>query len=390
MISVETALDRIFALVQPAQTERVALRNAAGRVLAETVSATRAQPPFDASAMDGYGVADADPSAGARYQVVGEAAAGRAWPGHLAAGQAVRIFTGAPVPEDVETVLIQEDVTRNGSEIVLGENRSSGRNIRPKGGDFDVGFTLEAPRRLGPADIGLLAAMNRAEVDVFQRPDVAILSTGDELVQLGETPRPDQIIASNGPALAAMVEEAGGKAWILPNAEDCEAALAQGFELAQGADLILTIGGASVGDHDLVAGAAERAGFQKAFHKVAVRPGKPVMAGQLGKALMIGLPGNPVSALISARIFVLPALAALSGLPSAPAPRRPGHLAEALPENGPREHYMRAEATTEGIKPLPNQDSSLLSVLARADALIVRPPYDPAKAAGDRVELVDF
>ena len=387
MIPVAEALDHLFALVAPTEAETVPLREAAARVLAAPVTAARAQPPFDASAMDGYAIAEESPAPGAVFRVIGEAAAGHAWTGRIGPGEAVRIFTGAPVPEGGRRVVIQEDVTREGDTITLSDSPDPGPHIRPKGGDFAEGATVEAPRRLGPADLSLLAAMNIARVPVHRRPVVALIATGDELVQPGETPRPDQIIASNTYGLAAMVEAEGGVARLLPIARDTREALAQAFDLAAGADLVVTIGGASVGDHDLVGAVLGEHGT-RTFYKVAMRPGKPLMAGRVGEAAMLGLPGNPVSSLVCGHVFLLPMLRAMLGLPAEPAARRKAPLAAPLGPNGPREHYMRARLSEDGVTAFDRQDSSLLGILAAADALIVRPPRDPAREAGEIVDIL--
>ncbi|MEM9639283.1 MAG: molybdopterin molybdotransferase MoeA, partial [Pseudomonadota bacterium] len=273
MISVAEALTHLFDLVEPLSEETVPLRQAAGRVLAREVTASRTQPPFDASSMDGYALRRTEVEPDAMFKVVGEAAAGHAFKGHVGPGQAVRIFTGAPVPDGVDFIAIQEDVTRRGDLITL--NRDIGRkdNIRPAGGDFAAGDRVTAPRRLGPSDLALLAAMNIAQVPVIRRPAVALMATGDELVMPGETPGPDQIIASNIFGLAAQLEAEGAEARLLPIARDNAASLKTAFRLAASADLIVTIGGASVGDHDLVAPVAEELGMQQSFYKVAMRPG---------------------------------------------------------------------------------------------------------------------
>ena len=386
MIPVAEALEKVLALVTPLSTETVPIRHAAGRVLAEDAVARLTQPPFAASAMDGYAVAgDAE-----TYRVVGEAAAGRPWDGRIGAGEAVRIFTGAPVPDGGVRVLIQEDVTRDGDTIRPVPGAEAGPHIRPAGQDFRRGNRIAAPRRLGPAEIALLAAMNLPEVRVTRRPEVALIATGDELVHPGEDPGPGQIVTSNTYGLAAMVEQAGGLARLLPTARDDAASLSAAFDLARGADLVVTVGGASVGDHDLVAGVAEGRGMERAFHKVAMRPGKPLMAGRIDGMPMLGLPGNPVSALVCGVIFLLPAVRALSGLPKGPAPRRRAPLAEPVAANGPREHYMRATLGPDGLRAAARQDSALLSVLAGADALLVRPPDDPAKQAGEAMDYVSL
>jgi len=388
VISTSEALDRLFVLARPLGTERVALAEAAGRVLAEDVIAGRAQPPFAASAMDGYAVRSADLGDGAAFRLIGEAPAGRAFTGAVGPGETVRIFTGAPVPEGADFVVIQEDTEETSSGMRLVRAPGENANIRPAGGDFATGDRIAAPRRLRPADIALAAAMNAPEVVVRRRPDVAVMATGDELVQPGEVPGPDQIVASNALGLKALFEEAGAIARLLPIARDTEASLEASFRLARSADLIVTIGGASVGDHDLVAPVAERLGMERAFYKVAMRPGKPLMAGRLDGAAVVGLPGNPVSAMVCGHIFVLPLLRAMLGFPPAPAPRRLARLACGLGANGPREHYMRARREGDAVTPFDRQDSSLLSILSGADALLVRPPNDPPRVAGAEVEIV--
>ncbi|WP_460273251.1 molybdopterin molybdotransferase MoeA [Celeribacter sp. ULVN23_4] len=388
MITVAEALENVFKLCRPLGTERVALRAAAGRVLAADAVAMRDQPPFASSAMDGYGVCADHPALGDSFTVIGESAAGHGYAGPIGAGEAVRIFTGAPVPEGVIRVIIQEDVNRDGDVITVTETLSENRNIRPLGGDFKSGDRVSAPRRLSAQDINLLAAMNIPEVCVTRRPVVALIATGDELVMPGDTPGPSQIIASNSFGLAAMIEAAGGIARMLPIAPDDEDMLAETFALAEGADMIVSIGGASVGDHDLVGKVAEKLGLERAFYKVAMRPGKPLMAGNLNGAVMLGLPGNPVSAMVTAQLFLLPALAALSGLPPAPAPRIKATLLQDITANGPREHYMRAVLCDEGVTPFDKQDSSLMSILSNANALLVRPAGDAPRAAGETVDVI--
>jgi molybdopterin molybdotransferase len=390
VISVTEALEQLFSLVSPMEAEPVPLAEAAGRVLAEPARARRAQPPFPASAMDGYAVPAEEARPGARFTVVGEAAAGRRFPGHVGPGQAVRIFTGAPVPEGAGRVVIQEDVTREGDSITLNDRLDPQPYIRPAGADFAEGAAHFPRAPLGPADLALLAAMNLDRPLVARRPVVALIATGDELVMPGDAPGPDQIVASNIFGLKALVEANGAAARILPVARDSLPALRFVFELARDADLVVTVGGASVGDHDLVATAAAELGMQQSFYKVAMRPGKPLMAGRLGAVPMIGLPGNPVSAMVCGHVFLVPTLRAMLGLGGAPAPRRAGVMAAELPQNGPREHYMRARLTPEGLAAFERQDSSLLGVLAQADALIVRPPHDPARRAGDAVEWIDL
>ncbi len=388
MITVSEALDQLFALASPTGIELVPLLQAAGRVLATPLAARRDQPPFAASAMDGYALRGAEAHPGARFRVVGEAAAGQVWPGRVGPGEAVRIFTGAPVPDGADRVVIQEDTSRSSDEITLLDRLESDANIRPAGADFRHGQIFPAPRRLTPSDLALLASMNHPEVPVHRRPVVALIATGDELVMPGEDPGPGKIIASNSFGLAALFRAAGAEIRLLPIARDTEASLEQAFKLASGADLIVTIGGASVGDYDLVGPVVERLGGERAFWTVAMRPGKPLMAGRLAGTPMVGLPGNPVSAMVCGMIFIQPMLAVLQGLPPAPLPRRQAVLTQPLAANGPREHYMRARLTAEGIAALPRQDSSLLGVLAEADALLIRPPLAPAAAPGETVDYL--
>jgi molybdopterin molybdotransferase len=384
MITVEDALTLVFALITPLHTETIPLAAARARVMPAPAFAKRDQPPFAASAMDGYAI-NGDAAPGATFKVIGEAGAGHAFAGAIPPGQAIRIFTGAPVPESTARVVIQEDVDADRSTITLRTNLDTGTHIRPKGQDFRVGDSL-SPRQLRPNDIALLASMNIAEVTVTRRPVVAIIATGDELVMPGETPRADQIIASNSFALKAMVEETGGIARMLPIARDTEAALRIVLEMALDADLIVTIGGASVGDHDLVGKVAANMGMERAFYKIAMRPGKPLMAGRLQGVPMLGLPGNPVSAIVCGHLFLLPMLRAMLGLgANAPQPLT-ARLAIDTPANGPRAHYMRARLTPDGlITPFDRQDSALLTVLTDANALLIRPITDPARKAGEDV-----
>ena len=351
MISVDEALAHLFSLVAPLEREPVPLQEAVGRILAEPATARRDQPPFPASAMDGYAVRSDDASSGARLDVIGEAAAGHGFTGNVQIGQAVRIFTGAPVPEGADRVVIQEDVTREGDTITLGDRLDEGPHIRRKGIDFSTGDMLDAPRLLTPSDIALLAAMNIPQVRVTRKPVVALISTGDELVMPGDDPGPDQIIASNTFGLKAMLEQLGASARLLPIARDNTASLETAFDLAEGADLVVTIGGASVGDHDLVGDVAASLGMERSFYKVKMRPGKPLMAGRMGRAAMVGLPGNPVSAMVCGHVFLAPIIRVMLGLGAAPAPRRTVRLAQDIPPNGPREHYMRATLTDDGLTP---------------------------------------
>jgi molybdopterin molybdotransferase len=388
MISVEQALDNLFTIAPTMGTEWVTLDNANGRVMIAPVVAKRDQPPFTSSAMDGYAMRRGDVAIGNRLRVIGEAAAGHRFTGPVNAGEAVRIFTGAPLPTDTDFVVIQEDVTRDGEHITINENLGQGANTRQQGADFKAGQTVDAPRRLGPKDIVLLAAMNIDRVQVSRRPDVALISTGDELVFPGENPNQDQIIASNTFGLAALINDAGARARILPIARDNIASLNTALDLAQGADVIITIGGASVGDHDLVGKVIAERGVDQSFYKVAMRPGKPLMAGKLDNAVMVGLPGNPVSAMVCGIIFLVPMLKKMLGQPAQAAKRYQGVLTHNLPANGPREHYMRAILDAGKVTLADRQDSALLSVLTTADALVVRQPNAPAAQVGDAVDYI--
>ncbi len=386
MISVDEAHGHIFELVTPLGTETVPLRAASGRVLAEPLLATRSQPPFRASVMDGYAVAGEAET----YSVVGESAAGRGFEGAIGPEDAVRIFTGAPVPENATRVIIQEDVAREGERIRVADGADQEPYIREVGADFAAGFRIDSPRRMLPADIALAASMNVPEIVVARRPQVALIATGDELVVPGESPRPDQIIASNAFGLSAIVESEGGIARMLPICADTARSLEAAFDMAGDADLIVTIGGASVGDHDLVASAAHRMGLERAFHKVSIRPGKPMMAGRLNGTPMVGLPGNPVSSIVCGHVFLRPMLRAMQGLEARPLAQRMARLSASVGANGPREHYMRAKVSDDLITPAERQDSSLLTVLSGANALIVRPPRAPALDAGDAVSFIEF
>lgn len=389
MISVEDALARCLALTTLTDTETLPLRRAHNRVMATAATAQLTQPPFDASAMDGYALGRAA-AVGESFTVIGEAGAGHAFQGVIRPDQAIRIFTGAPLPEGAASIAIQEDILRDGDQISLKTTAKPGDNIRPRGQDFTLGQAL-SPRLLRPNDLALLAAMNVPEVTVRRRPVVALMASGDELVMPGEVPGPDQIIASNTFALAAMVEAAGGEARILPIARDTEASLRTVFSLTEGADLIVTIGGASVGDHDLVGKVAASLGLERAFWQIAMRPGKPLMAGKVLGVPMLGLPGNPVSAIVCGHLFMVPMLKAMQGLPPEIQVLR-ARLGADQPANGPRDHYMRARLTlADGqptITPFARQDSALLSILTEANALLIRPLGDGPRQSGEMVNYI--
>jgi molybdopterin molybdotransferase len=401
MITVEEALKRVLASAEtPLDEEKVALAAAYGRVLARDLEVLRTQPPFMNSAMDGYAVRAADTAnVSAEMTVIGESAAGRAFGGAVRPGEAVRIFTGAPMPEGADAIVIQEDVKREGERIRLSGTVHAGDNVREAGMDFRAGEALMAAgRRLTPRDVALAAAANHVELAVRKRARVAILATGDELVAPGGTLGPAQIVASNNFAVAGVVEACGGVAIDLGIAVDELSALTEAVGRARDAkaDVLVTLGGASVGDYDLVQQALIGAGMELGFWRIAMRPGKPLMHGKLGAMRVLGLPGNPTSSMVCAILFLRPLLRALHGEPDPGADlSEPARLAFDLPMNGPRQDYMRASLSrgADGIlvaTPAESQDSSLVKTMARADGLIVRPPHAEAAKAGEMCRVIPF
>lgn len=389
LLPVDEARARMLAEAVVSPAEAVAIAESIGRVLAEDVAAVRDQPPFAASAMDGWAVRAADTPGTLR--IVGESAAGHGYAGTVGAGEAVRIFTGAAVPADCDAVVIQEDARREGEAVTV-PGSEAGRNVRPAGGDFRAGAAL-LPRgaRIDPWRLSLAAAAGRAELFVARQPQVALFSTGEEIVEAPAVPGPFQIYDSGSRALAALVTGWGAAATrTRPVRDDLEATI-QALRDAEG-DLVVTIGGASVGDHDLVRAAAGALGLELKVASVAVRPGKPTFFGVLGDGRrMLGLPGNPASALVCAELFLRPLLAAMQGADTA-LPMIPARLAEPLPANGPREHWMRAKlAFEEGAvvaRPYRDQDSSLVSVFAMSDALLRRAGGAAAAEAGAVVDVL--
>lgn len=388
MISVDEALAKVLALAGAPSGEVVALDTAAGRILLDPAISRMTQPPFNSAAMDGYAYRLADQAKSLR--VIGESAAGHPWSGDILPETAIRIFTGAPVPDGYDRVEMQENTVSNGDFLTI-TTPSDNSHIRPRGSDFAKGDRLEPGQLLTPAKIGLLAAMNVSKVTVARRPKVAVLAGGDELIRPGDTPQDGQIISSNDLAVAALVQETGAEVEILPIARDSEASLQESFAQAEAADLLVTIGGASVGDHDLIGKTAAGLGMDRAFYKVAMRPGKPLMAGRIGNCVMLGLPGNPVSAIVCAKLFMQPLLRQMQGLREVQHRFR-ARLGVDMNAEGGRQHYLRAELKTGTdlpcIKPFKNQDSSLLSVLSQANALLIRPANDPARRAGELVEYM--
>lgn len=392
LLPVEEAVRRLLEGVQPLSAETIPLGEAAGRVLATNLAARRTQPPFPASAMDGYAVRAADAGIGDRLRVIGESRAGERFTGSLESGQAVRIFTGAPVPDGADAILIQENAERQEDQIQVSEAVEAGLFIRPAGLDFHAGDKLlKQGRLLDSRALALAASMDYAALPVHRRPLVAILSNGDELVPPGTEAGPDQIVSSNGVGLSAFVRECGGEALDLGIAPDSEAAIGAFVDRAAGADVLVAIGGASVGEHDLVKGALAGKGMALDFWRIAMRPGKPLMVGHLDAMVVLGLPGNPVSALVCAHVFLKPLLRKLLGLPTVNL-LASARLGWAMPANDGRQDYVRARlAFGDGewlATPFPVQDSSMLATFADADALIVRPALAPAAGAGDEVAIV--
>lgn len=398
LLPVDDALSLILADARPIDDiENVHLNAAWGRVLAEPLIARRDQPPFPASAMDGYAVIAADTAEpGATLTVIGESAAGHGFPGAIGRGETVRIFTGAPVPHGADAILIQENARPlDANRIDVLEPVQSGRFVRRAGLDFHRGETVIAKgAMLDAGRLTLAAAMNLPSLPVHRRPRVAILATGDELVRPGADPRDDQIIASNSFGVAAIVKEAGGDPIDLGIAADTEDALNRSIDAAQaaGADILVTLGGASVGDHDLVRNVLESRGLELAFWKIAMRPGKPLMSGRIGPMHVLGLPGNPVSSLVCSYVFLTPLIAKLAG--------RAHHLQMVdavldvhLAENDVRQDYLRAAMRRRAdgtlvATPATKQDSSMMRVFAEADGLVVRQPFAPAAKMGDTVRAI--
>ena len=398
LLPVSEALAKILAAASPiADIETLPLAAAFGRTLARDLVSTRTQPPFDVSAMDGYALRAADVATPEkRVLLSGESAAGRGFAGEVKPGECVRIFTGAPIPKGADTILIQEDATIEGAIIGAREPLRVGQHIRIAGVDFREGeIGLKAGVRLGPAELALAAAMNHPTAPVTRRPRVAILATGDELVMPGETPGPDQIVCSNPFAVASYVEGAGGEPIDLGIAGDQFSELERGISRAKEAkaDILVTLGGASVGDHDLVQSALTKEGMELGFWRIAMRPGKPLIHGRLGEMHIMGLPGNPVSSIVCGMLYLQPLVRALCGDPNAgDLPFEAATLGRDLPANDMREDYLRATlAPGDGLpvaSPCDSQDSSLLSVLSAADCLLIRPPHAEKGGKGARCTIL--
>jgi molybdopterin molybdotransferase len=395
MISVDEARARILAALRPTAAEIVPLANAWGRVTASPVLSRVTQPPRDVSAMDGYALRAADGGLDASLRVVGSAPAGHPWAGCLGAGEALRIFTGSVVPDGADAILLQEDAVAEGPCVRVKEAVTAARHIRRAGQDFTEGDMLvPAGKRLNARDIGLIAAGNHPWVSVHRRPRIALLATGDEIALPGEPIPPGGVVSSNSHALAALVRAAGGEPMVLPVAPDNRDAISTAVDAVRGADMLVTTGGASVGEHDLVQDALRARGMALDFWQIAMRPGKPLMFGMLPDGVaMVGLPGNPVSSLVTGILFLMPAIAALSGLPGAPPPVVTAVLGAALKANDHRADHLRARLETGPGGALVatafgRQDSAMLRLLTQSDALILRPPNAPALPEGANVSVI--
>jgi molybdopterin molybdotransferase len=393
LLSVDEALARVLAGVTRLSGEEEApLAKALGRTLAKDLASRRTQPPVAVSAMDGYALRAEDLAApSARLKLVGESAAGHGYGAALGAGETVRIFTGAPVPEGADTILLQEDAIVDAAGVGAASPPPAGRHIRPRGLDFREGdAALFAGTRLGPSELALAAAINHPLLPVARRPRVALIASGDELVPPGAEPGPSQIIACNGYAVAAIAESAGAEVIDLGIFRDDIAELEKGFARAreERADVLVTLGGASVGDHDLLRPALARQGMTLDFWRIAMRPGKPLIHGRLGETRILGLPGNPVAAIVCALVFLAPLIRALQGDPRAGADESEAAVAGApLKPNKGRRDFMRARLgrDAEGrlvATPEPLQDSSLLTELVRSQALLIREAGAPAVEVG--------
>jgi molybdopterin molybdotransferase len=390
LMPVAEALRQVLEHARPLATETVPLADAYGRVLASDLSAMRTQPPVDVSAMDGYAVRAADvKSAPARLTLTGEVAAGHPFEGTVGAGEAARIFTGGVVPPGADTIVIQENTTRDGDGVVVNQASGLGRHIRRAGLDFAAGAVLLSKgRRLNDRDLALAAAMNHAILPVYRKPKLAVLATGDELVMPGASPGVGEIVYSNGYATMALARREGCEAIDLGIAPDRLPETIAAVRRARNAsaDILVTSGGASVGDYDLVQKALAAEGLALSFWKVALRPGRPVMHGRLGPMHVLGLPGNPVSSYVCGVLFLVPLIRRLTGRADCEPRLEQAVLGCDLPENDERADYLRAtlRARPDGLPiatPCPVQDSSMLVPLARADCLLVREPHAPMAKA---------
>ena len=398
LLSVADALSRVLERASPLPAEEVPLAEAAGRVLVYALKGRRTQPPADVSAMDGYAVRASDvANAPVRLKIIGEVAAGRPFPRAVGPGEAARIFTGGVMPDGADTVVIQEHAKRDGDGVEVERSSTKGRHIRVQGLDFKVGDALlRAGHRLTARDLALAAAMNHPLVPVHRRPKIALLATGDELVPPGVEPAPGQIVSSNTVAIAALAHAEGAivedLGIVVDRLDDTVAAVRRAR--ASGANILVTSGGASVGDYDLVQKAFAAEGMSLSFWRLALRPGRPLMHGRLGAMDVLGVPGNPVSAFVCAFLFLVPLIRRLAGRSDLAPATESALLGCDLPENDERADYLRA-TLKEGADgpiatPFPVQDSSMIAPLAKSDCLLIREPYEPAAKAGSRCTIVKF
>ena len=395
MISTRLALTHLLELSRVQNTEVIPIEECCNRVLANSLVASHSQPPFDCSAMDGYALNNNDKVAGRVLKVVGESAAGTKYDGRVKLGEAVRIFTGAAMPKSTNCVVIQEDVSFENNNIILNDKIETSHFVRKEGLDFSQGYKIEAPHQIKPSIVSLIAAMNFNKVQVYRKPTVAVIATGSELVFPGKKLPSDKIVSSNSYGLAAMLESFGASPQIFPIVRDNIRDIIKATNIAKNFDLIVTIGGASVGDYDLVIKSAEAQKIKLAFHGVAMKPGKPLLAGTIDNKLIIGLPGNPVSALVCCQIMIKPVIEKMLGLKTDNTSLKLfAKLGTKLNKNGKREHYLRAALKQERgsfiVDPILNQDSSLLTELAKSNVLIKRIPFASPVDAGQVIEIIPF
>lgn len=388
MISFEEGFARIMSLASPLESEKILIENAFGRVLAQDLTATRPQPALDISAMDGYALCGEHD----QYKLKGEVSAGSRERISIGNGDAVRIFTGAPLPMGADRILIQENAKADDQFVIALTPPEIGAHIRKQGQDFETGFCIIKNQQLDPEKIALIAAMNFRHIEVYRKPRVAILATGSELVEPSLAKSAFDVIASNAYGIAAMVEKAGGLPKILPILNDDLALITQTLTELEDFDIIVTTGGASVGKYDYTAKAAQNAGFELSLHKIAMRPGKPVIAGKKNQSVFLGLPGNPVSALITARLFLAPLMAKQQGQASDLPKTFNARLNHDLPQNGDRKHFMRAFITSSEYgweaDVFSNQDSATLRILDRANGLVIRDENQPSLIKNDHIKFL--
>ena len=391
MISFEQALSKLLFLAKKIDIEVVKIEEACGRVLREETISSRDQQPFDASSMDGYALKKSDKLPSKKLLVIGKVAAGASFGGSVSEGQAVRIFTGAPMPTGTNSVLIQEDAVEVENVITIQDKVEENDFVRKKGCDYKAGKTLlQKGVILKSFDIALLASMNFPLLTVTRRPIVSIISTGDELIFPGNSPKPNQIVASNTYGLKALINKWGAIGHILPIARDNKTSLEKALDLAVPADLVITIGGASVGEHDYVNEVFNTINVKHSFYKVAMRPGKPILAGKNKNTIFMGLPGNPVSALVCAHLFLKPLIGKMLGTVELNNIEKKAYLANDLAENTGRKHFMRAFLKDDSLEIPSDQDSSLLSVLQKSNALAIRQPNEKAAKKGDLISYLEL